>query len=328
MPLSIPPIQWPKIYNMVNLGGIDLATANGSEVPGIYQKITDALTSDHIEVFYNWKFADIVLPPSKVVIDVSVANQYTINEEILIKSDDTVGIIGFIRIPVIVPLTAEENAVYNIPTGTDGFGPVTVQVPLPTPTLVSLNVDENGIYTPATGVDGFSQVEVNVPPVTPVLIPLSVTENGEYTPLTGQDGFSSVNVNLPYPYIVPDYFGLSYGYIANNGYYYSSDSNTAAVGYFHVTAGKYVAFAGEDISNRFRIQFYAGKSFSDFEEYVLNPLENVQIYQATENITGTTELTGKDLKQRMFFTVSSTGEVIFTTSYASVLNPAFLFKIS
>ena len=196
MPLNIPPLEWPKIYNMVNLGGIDLATANGTEVPGIYQKITAALTSDHIEVFYNWKFADIVLPPSKVVIDVSVANQYTINEEILVKSDDTVGIIGFIRIPIIVPLTAEENAVYDIPVDADGFGPVTVQVPIPPPTLVSLNANENGTYTPATGVDGFDEVVVNVPDIPPVLETLSATQNGNYTPSQGKDGFSEVTVNV------------------------------------------------------------------------------------------------------------------------------------
>ena len=200
MPLNIPPLQWPKIYNMVNLGGIDLATANGSEVPGIYQKITAALTSDHIEVFYNWKFADIVLPPSKVVIDVSVANQYTINEEILVKSDDTVGIIGFIRIPVIIPLTAEENKVYEIPTGADGFGPVTVNVPPPPPSLVSLNVTENGFYEPPTGEDGFSEVTVNVPDIPPVLTELTVNANGVYIPASGVDGFSEVTVNVPeYP---------------------------------------------------------------------------------------------------------------------------------
>ena len=203
MLLNIPPLQWPKIYNMVNLGGIDLATANGSEVPGIYQKITAALTSDHIEVFYNWKFADIVLPPSKVAIDVSVANQYTINEEILVKSDDTVGIIGFIRIPIIVPLTAEENAVYNIPAEVDGFGPVTVQVPSPPPVLVSLNATENGTYTPGTGEDGFSDVTVAVPdPPSPVLVSLNATENGTYTPSIGEDGFSDVTVAVPSPVLV------------------------------------------------------------------------------------------------------------------------------
>ena len=232
MLLNIPPLQWPKIYNMVNLGGIDLATANGSEVPGIYQKITAALTSDHIEVFYNWKFADIVLPPSKVAIDVSVANQYTINEEILVKSDDTVGIIGFIRIPIIVPLTAEENAVYNIPAEVDGFGPVTVQVPSPPPVLVSLNATENGTYTPGTGEDGFSDVTVAVPdPPSPVLVSLNATSNGDYTPGVGEDGFSSVNVAVP-PVKVMDNFCVNWDFtnpINTNGQSSYTGNNVAAI---------------------------------------------------------------------------------------------------
>ena len=291
MPLNIPPLEWPKIYNMVNLGGIDLATANGSAVPGIYQKITAALTSDHIEVFYNWKFADIVLPPSKVVIDVSVTNQYTINEEILVKSDDTVGIIGFIRIPIIVPLTAEENAVYDIPIGADGFGPVTVQVPIPTPTLVSLNADENGTYTPETGVDGFDEVVVNVPgpvlvqltatengtylpgtgedgfssavvnipPVVPVTVPLSVTENGTYTPAQGVDGFSSVTVNVPSPpSLLVDvlHYNLQNGYIGNGRWYCAYEPNVY-VDIFQVQQGHtYICALGSTVGNRFRTTFF------------------------------------------------------------------------
>lgn len=360
---SMPSLDWPKIYNMVNLGGLDLALMNGSRVPGIYSKITAALTADKIEVFYHWYFASIMLPPSKVHIDTSVANQYIINEEILVKSDDTVGIIGFIRIPIIEPLTALENKIYNIPSEIDGFGPVTVNVPIPVPTLVELNATENDTYLPAIGQDGFSKVVVNVPDIPPVVQSLSVTENGDYTPPSGVDGFSPVHVAVPapvlttlsvtengdytpgqgvegfssvhvevptslYPYIAPEYFGLSYGYIGTNGNYYSNPTNTACCSYYHVSVGKYVAFAGENISNRLRIQFYAGKTYSDFEQYAINPAQNERIYQCTTNITGGTDLTGIELQKRIFFTVQSSGVVIITTSNVSVINPTYLFKIS
>lgn len=289
MPLNIPPLEWPKIYNMVNLGGIDLATANGSAVPGIYQKITAALTSDHIEVFYNWKFADIVLPPSKVAIDVSVANQYIINEEILVKSDDTVGIIGFIRIPIIEPLTAEENKIYNIPIGIDGFGPVTVNVPAPPPVLVQLNatvndvytpptgydgfdrvivnvpdippvteslsITENGDYTPPSGVDGFSSVHVEVPPILPVTTELSVVDNGVYTPSEGVDGFSRVTVNVPQgPSFAPLHYDMNAGYLNSGSYYYGSGSISDV--YQAISGHAYCIVLGTPVGNRFRCAFF------------------------------------------------------------------------
>lgn len=284
----MPSLEWPKIYNMVNLGGLDLALMNGNPVPGIYSKITAALTADKIEVFYHWYFAGITLPPAKVHIDTSVANQYTINEEILVKSDDTVGIIGFIRIPIIEPLTALENKIYNIPPEIDGFGPVTVNVPIPVPTLVELNATENDTYLPATGQDGFSKVVVNVPDIPPVVQSLSVEENGDYTPPSGVDGFSSVHVAVPAPVLTslsvtengdytpgqgvdgfsqvsvsvqggaqaiePIHKDIHTGYLDTSGYFYYSPSQNYCSDVFEVEPlSDYVVSVGATNGNRYRM---------------------------------------------------------------------------
>lgn len=196
MNIEIPPI--PTIYNMVNLDGFDLATANGVRVPGIYDKVYDAMSEDKIEIFYNWKFADVILPPSYVEIDDSVAGEIVVNGEILITSADSVSIIGISRPPVINSLLVTENGTYTVETGVDGFSPVVVQVP--GPVLGTLNATQNGTYTPPTGQDGFSEVVVDVPdPPPPVLVSLNVTENGDYLPGTDEDGFSEVHVAVPAP---------------------------------------------------------------------------------------------------------------------------------
>lgn len=323
----------PHPYNIVDLGGIDLATLNGEPVDGIYDKILDAMIPCKIVIFSNWYFASILIAPSYVVIDDSTENQLVINDLILVTSDDKVSIPSMAGDPTIEAITFTQNGIYTAPVGVDGYSPVTVDVPSILPVLESLSVTENGQYLPPQGADGFSDVTVNVPHAPSVLEELTATSNGQYLPSQGVDGFSKVNVNVPipvpvYPYITPDYMGLSYGYISTNGKYFSNPDNTAAIGYFPVTAGKYVAFVGQSVSNRFRIHFYAGKSFADFEQYALNPEPNAQVYECTQNITGSTDLTGEGLIKRIFFTVSSAGEVIITTSNLSVLNPAFLFKIS
>ena len=356
---SMPSLEWPKIYNMVNLGGLDLALMNGSQVPGIYSKITAALTVDKIEVFYHWYFAGITLPPSKVHIDTSVPSQYTINEEILVKSDDTVGIIGFIRVPIIEPLTALENKIYNIPSEIDGFGPVTVNVPIPIPSLVELNVNVNGTFLPASGQDGFSKVVVDVPDIPPVVQSLSVYENGDYTPTSGVDGFSSVhvavpapvlttlavtengsytpgqgvdgfsqvNVSLPNPYITPEYFGLSYAYIGLGGLYCSYEGHTNVLSYYHVLPGKYGIFEDEPAGNRLRLHFYSGKNYNDdFKVYCENPAAYSVVYSATTNISGSTEIQNTNI--RFVFEVETEGEVIICTSNEGVLVKPYLFKLT
>ena len=196
MNIVIPPV--PDRYNIVNLHGTDLAEANGHKVIGLYDAISDALDEDKIEMFYNWRFADIIIPPAYVMVDDSTLGEFVINEEIRVASDDTISIIGVSRPPIINSLTVTANGTYAAPLGVDGFSPVIVEVPeTPPPILVSLRATQNGHYLPGANEDGFSEVTVNVPE--PVLVSLNASENGVYTPTSGQDGFSEVTVNLPIP---------------------------------------------------------------------------------------------------------------------------------
>lgn len=219
----------PIPYNMVDLDGLDLSTVNGTIVPGIYQKITNALSQDKIEIFYHWYYAGLIIPPSYVTIDDSVSGRYTINGVVVVQSNDRVsaignipvletltviengnyspgqGVTGFSSVSVSVPdipsvldhLSVTENGTYTPPSGTDGYDEVVVNVPQPTPVTQSLSVTQNGTYTPPSGVDGFNQVAVNVPQPTPVTQSLSVTQNGTYIPPSGVDGFNQVTVNVP-----------------------------------------------------------------------------------------------------------------------------------
>lgn len=196
MNIVIPPV--PDRYNMVNLHGTDLAEANGHKVIGLYNAISDALDENKIEMFYNWRFADIIIPPAYVVVDDSTLGEFIINEEIRVTSNDTISIIGVSRPPIINSLTVTANGTYAVPLGVDGYSPVIVEVPeTPPPVLVSLNATENGLYVPGIGEDGFSDVTVNVPDTPPVLSELLAVENTIYLPPTGVDGFSKVTVNVP-----------------------------------------------------------------------------------------------------------------------------------
>lgn len=62
--------------------------------------------------------------------------------------------------PVITELSVTENGTYNAPEGTDGYNPVTVDVPQTT--VTALTITENGTYNAPEGA-AYSPVVVNVP---------------------------------------------------------------------------------------------------------------------------------------------------------------------
>ena len=124
----------PYPYNMVDMGGIDLAEANGTVVDGLYAKIVEAVDACGDVVLYNWKFASIEITPQHTAI--ILGSPLTINGVIQVTELDQVFIIG--------------------------IGPEPPEPPDP-PVLVSLSVTENGEYDPADyDADGFSIVTVNV----------------------------------------------------------------------------------------------------------------------------------------------------------------------
>ena len=279
-------------YNMVDLDGLDLAEVDGSIVPGIYQKIYSNLDETNREIFYHWFFAGIVLPPATVTIDNTTSGQLTVNDQIVVKSNDSVYIIGHIYVPVIEPISITENGNYQTPVGVDGYDPITVNVPDIPPVLDQLSVTENGTYTPPSGTDGYDEVIVNVPDIPPVLDQLSVTENGTYTPPSGTDGYDEVIVNVPdippvldqlsvtengtytppsgtdgydevvvnvpsfSPLIQPLHTDCHNGYIGQGNLNYDPSTNSY-YDVFEVEAGKhYIPFITAPVGNRFRVAFF------------------------------------------------------------------------
>lgn len=130
----------PYSYNMVDMGGIDLAEANGTEVPGVYERITEAMNLCGDVIMYNWKFAGISIVPSA----------YTI-----LQQSGSILINGVIQVTELDQITIV------------GVSPVPPEPPTPA-VLVPLVVRVNGTYYPADfNADGFSSVKVEVePPVT------------------------------------------------------------------------------------------------------------------------------------------------------------------
>ena len=154
----------PDKFNMVDMGGVDLIMMQGEAVPGLYDKLMAAISNCRYQCLYNWIFDGVLIPPVYVQIEVDDGEVF-LNEGVSVTSDDVIHIYSVeppAPEPEIIPLLAEENGVYNVPTGKDGFNPVTVDVPSYTPVINSLSVTENGTYTAPTGVDGYSPVVVNV----------------------------------------------------------------------------------------------------------------------------------------------------------------------
>lgn len=121
----------PYPYNMVDMGGIDLAEANGTVVEGIYSKIVEAVNACGDVVLYNWKFAGIEIAPQHT--SILLGDPITINGAVQVTEQDLV------TVPGINPDPPEP------------------------PVLVHIEITENGEYDSADyDADGFSSVEVNV----------------------------------------------------------------------------------------------------------------------------------------------------------------------
>lgn len=118
----------PYSYNMVDMGGIDLAEANGTEVPGIYEKITEAMNLCGDVILYNWEFAGISIAPSAYSI-LQQSNSILINGLIQVTELDQITVIGLPPPPVpVLSLEVTENGEYEAEPPISGFNPVTVNV--------------------------------------------------------------------------------------------------------------------------------------------------------------------------------------------------------
>lgn len=154
----------PDKFNMVDMSGIDLIMMQGEAVPGLYEKLLAAISNCRYQCLYNWLFDGVLIPPTYVQLD-DIDGEVFLNEGVSVTSDDVIHIYSVEPVPVvpeIIPLLVEENGVYNVPTGKDGFNPVTVDVPSYTPVISPISITENGTYTAPSGVDGYSPITVNV----------------------------------------------------------------------------------------------------------------------------------------------------------------------
>lgn len=152
----------PYSYNMVDMGGIDLAEANGTEVPGVYEKIVEAMNLCGDLILYNWKFAGINIAPSAFSV-LQQAHYILINGLIQVTELDQITVIGLPPpIVPVSPLEVTENGIYEASPPASGFNPVRVDVPGYIPVIQQLTVNSNGEYEAPEGVDGYSPISVNV----------------------------------------------------------------------------------------------------------------------------------------------------------------------
>ena len=193
----------PDKFNMVDMGGIDLIMMQGEEVPGLYNRLVESIAQCRYQCLYNWLFDGVIIPPTYVELEVNENDEVAINEGVTVSEDDAIHIYSVeppAPEPEIIPLLAEENGVYDVPSGVDGYGPVTVDVPSYTPVINPITVTENGTYNAPSGVDGYSPIVVNVPsgPVVPALPP--EYQEVEYITFYGNE-YLFVE-NLPSSYLI------------------------------------------------------------------------------------------------------------------------------
>ena len=108
-----------------------------------------------------------MIPPSYVEMELREGEVW-INEGVSVDEEDVVHIYSIEPEPpapvepIIEPLSVTANGVYTVPSGTDGYNPVDVNVPSIAPVIQSISITQNGTYIVPEGVDGFNPVIVDV----------------------------------------------------------------------------------------------------------------------------------------------------------------------
>ena len=241
----------PDKFNMVDMGGIDLIMMQGEAVLGLYDKLMAAISNCQYQCLYNWLFDGVLIPPTYVQLTDNDGEVY-LNEGVSVTSDDVIHIYSVEPSPPdpeIIPLLAEENGTYTVPSGKDGFNPVTV----------------------------------DVPSYTPVIEPISITENGTYTAPAGKDGYSPVTVNVPSSRVQPLKYLINSNYYVAVGkeYYYGTAIETVAS--FELEIGEhYILSVGSPAPDRFRRVLFDSEPFTQIPAVIPGPTEQVQLQQGTD----------------------------------------------
>lgn len=119
----------PYSYNMVDMGGIDLAEVYETVVEGLYSRIVEAVNDCGDVILYNWKFAGIEIAPQYT--SVILGSPLIINGVIQVTELDQISVIGWIP-PVpptpVTPLNVTSNGTYSAEDPFVGFNPVDVLV--------------------------------------------------------------------------------------------------------------------------------------------------------------------------------------------------------
>lgn len=151
----------PYSYNMVDMGGIDLAEANRTVVEGLYNRLAIARNACGDLILYNWKFAEIEITPG-ICNTLDEGTSIVINGLIEVTEQDEVTVLGIAPPPEpVTPLVVDSNGIYTAEPPISGFNPVTVNVP--NPRTVPIVILENGTYYPPPGAFAFSSVTAAVP---------------------------------------------------------------------------------------------------------------------------------------------------------------------
>lgn len=124
----------PDKFDMVDMEGVDLLEVQGETIPGLYNKLVESIAQCRYQCVYNWAFNGILIPPTYVEME-ERSDGVWINEGVMVDEEDVVHISSIEPEPptpvepVIEALSVIANGIYTVPSGVDGFNPVSVSVP-------------------------------------------------------------------------------------------------------------------------------------------------------------------------------------------------------
>ena len=231
-------------------------------------------------------------------------------------------------------LSAIANAIRAKNGGSAGYRPSEMAAAIAAisgATLGTKSVTANGTYAASSdSLDGYSSVTVAVANSygssdegkvvsSGALVSQTsrtVTANGTYDTTTNDE--LTVNVSGGGGALTPDYAGLSYAYLTNACEFCSYTTKTNYMNFYELSAGD-TAVCFAESGDRFRVGFFAGKSYQDFQQYVENAGSQSQVYSVTDSVA-----TSGDICK---YTAAAAGMLVVMTSASSQTAPATVIVV-